>query len=70
VSGSGAELDLPSEAIALFGEGGGQAVIACAPENVGRLPATVPLRRLGIAGGDALAETPLAELRDAWSAFG
>ena len=35
-SGIGAELDLPDDRVSLFGEGGGQVVIACAPETPGR----------------------------------
>ena len=65
LSGIGAELDLPDDRVELFGEGGGQAVIACAPENVSEL-AGVPLQRLGVVGGDRLLDVPLAELRAAW----
>ena len=66
-SGLGAELDLPGDPLAAFGEGGGQAVVACAPEDVRKL-AGVPLRRLGVARGDSLMGIPLAELRAAWEA--
>jgi phosphoribosylformylglycinamidine synthase subunit PurL len=52
-SGLGAEVTLPDDPRAWFGEGGGQAVLACAPEVVERLGG-VPLRRLGVAGGDTL----------------
>ena len=68
VSGIGAELDLPSDPVALFGEGGGQVVVACSPEDAGRLDG-VPIRRLGVVGGDRLGGVPLAELRRAWEAF-
>ena len=64
-SGVGAELELPSDAVALFGEGGGQAVIACAPEEAGSLSG-VPLRQIGVVGGDKLGGIPLANLREAW----
>jgi phosphoribosylformylglycinamidine synthase subunit PurL len=64
-SGVGAELELPDDAPRLFGEGGGQAVVACAPEVAATLEG-VPLRRLGVVGGDTLAGIPLADLRDAW----
>jgi phosphoribosylformylglycinamidine synthase len=62
-SGVGADLDLPADA--WFTEGGGQAVIACAPEDVGRLVA-VPLRELGVVGGDALLGVPLGDLGNAY----
>ncbi|MDQ3894373.1 MAG: phosphoribosylformylglycinamidine synthase subunit PurL, partial [Actinomycetota bacterium] len=67
VSGAGARLDLPDDPVALFGEGGGQAVIACRPEDVERLPPLVPLRRVGTVGGDRLAGLPVAELAEAWA---
>ena len=61
-SGIGAELDLPEDEVALFGEGGGQAVVACAPEDVARLGSR-GLTRLGIVGGDTICGVPVAELR-------
>ena len=64
-SGIGAELALDDDAEALFGEGGGQAVIACAPENVARLGG-VPLRELGVVGGDRLLGSRLHDLHEAW----
>jgi hypothetical protein len=57
---------LPDDPRAWFGEGGGQAVLACAPEAVEGLGG-VPLRRLGIVGGDDLLGVPLATLREAHS---
>ena len=63
-SGVGAQLDLPDGEVALFGEGGGQAVIACAPENVARL-GSKGLRRLGVVGGETICGVPLEELRRA-----
>jgi phosphoribosylformylglycinamidine synthase len=70
-SGVGAELELPDDPVALFGEGGGQVVLACERETVSRLvsrlPATVPLRELGVVGGDALAGVALARLGEAWA---
>ena len=66
-SGVGAELELPDDPRAWFGEGGGQAVLACRPE-VRRPLGGVPLRRLGVVGGDAPARLELDELREAWSA--
>jgi phosphoribosylformylglycinamidine synthase len=61
-SGVGAELDLPDDALALFGEGGGQAVLACAPEDVDRL-GSKGLRRLGVVGGDTICGVDLEHLR-------
>ena len=65
VSGAGAELELPADGARLFGEGGGQAVIACAREHVEQLEG-VPLRELGEVGGDSLAGIALEELAQAW----
>ena len=61
-SGMGAELELPDDEVALFGEGGGQAVVACAPEDVDRLGSR-GLVRLGVVGGDSICGVPLEELR-------
>ena len=66
-SGVGAELDLPADPVSLFGEGGGQVVVACTPEAAERLPESVPVRELGTVGGDRLAGIPLAELEAAWA---
>jgi phosphoribosylformylglycinamidine synthase II len=65
-SGVGADLDLPADA--WFADGDGQAVIACAPEDVGRL-VSVPLRELGVAGGDALLGLPLRDLGKAYGHY-
>jgi phosphoribosylformylglycinamidine synthase subunit PurL len=65
LSGIGAELDLPADPLAWFGEGGGQAVVACTREDVPRLGG-VPLRELGVVGGDRILGVPLAELGKAW----
>ena len=43
----------------------GAALVACAPDDRGRLEG-VPLTELGVAGGDSVLGHPLAELRDAW----
>jgi phosphoribosylformylglycinamidine (FGAM) synthase-like enzyme len=64
-SGIGAELELPDDAPRLFGEGGGQAVIACAPDEATALEG-VPLRRLGVIGGDRIMGLALEELAAAW----
>jgi phosphoribosylformylglycinamidine synthase subunit PurL len=64
-SGIGAELDVPDDRISLFGEGGGQAVIACADEKAESLSG-VPLQRLGTVGGATIRGFPVAALREAW----
>jgi phosphoribosylformylglycinamidine synthase len=64
-SGLGARVDLPGDETAWFGEGGGQAVIACAGDELDRL-GRVPLRRIGVVGGDSLLGVGLRELRAAW----
>jgi phosphoribosylformylglycinamidine synthase subunit PurL len=61
-SGLGAEVTLPDDPRAWFGEGGGQAVLACAPEVVSRIGG-VPLRRLGVVGGARLLGPDVDELR-------
>ncbi|HEY8103073.1 MAG TPA: phosphoribosylformylglycinamidine synthase subunit PurL [Gaiellaceae bacterium] len=65
-AGVGADVKLPDDRRAWFGEGGGQAVLACAPDVVETLGG-VPLRRLGVVGGDGLLALGLDELREAWS---
>ena len=63
-SGLGADLTLPDDPRAWFGEGGGQAVLACSPEVVDLLGG-VPLRRLGVVGGDRLLGHTVVELKEA-----
>jgi phosphoribosylformylglycinamidine synthase subunit PurL len=66
-SGVGATLELEDEPLDLFGEIGGQVVVAL-PSDVGaRLepPPEVDVRRIGTVGGDALFDIPLAVLRRA-----
>ncbi len=65
-SGLGAELALPDDPRAWFGEGGGQAVLACSPEAVGKLGG-VPIRKLGVVGGTNLLGHELDAVREAWS---
>ncbi len=65
-SGLGAELTLPDDPRAWFGEGGGQAVLACSPEVV-ELLGGVPVRRLGVVRGSRLLGLELDELREAWA---
>ena len=57
-SGTGAELDLPDDALALFGEGGGQAIITSSEE--------LDLPHIGTAGGASLLGVPIEDLRQAY----
>jgi phosphoribosylformylglycinamidine synthase II len=59
-SGIGAELDLLGDALTLFGEGGGQAILASAEE--------LDFSCIGSVGGASLLGVPLEELRQAWEA--
>jgi phosphoribosylformylglycinamidine synthase subunit PurL len=59
VSGVGAELELDDDPAALFGECGGQAILASTEELDG-------LRRIGTVGGSSLLGIELGDLRDAW----
>jgi phosphoribosylformylglycinamidine synthase len=66
-SGVGAELDVGDDHRALFGEGGGQAVVACDPSAADTLDrGTVPLKRIGTVGGDTLLGLSLDALAKAW----
>jgi phosphoribosylformylglycinamidine synthase len=67
-AGLGAELDLPRAAVALYGEGGGQAVVAGHPGEIEALAARhgVPVRPIGRVGGDSLLGIPVSELRAAY----
>jgi phosphoribosylformylglycinamidine synthase len=70
-SGVGAQLDLTDDHRALFGEGGGHAVVACAPSEADALErGTVPLKRIGTVGGDAILGLPLDALAKAWHPVG
>ena len=57
-SGLGAELDVTSDALALFGEGGGQAVLASSEE--------LDFPCIGTVGGGTLLGVPVGDLRQAW----
>ena len=57
-SGTGAELDLPDDPLALFGEGGGQAVLASSTD--------LGFPRIGTVGGATLLGVPVEQLRQAW----
>jgi phosphoribosylformylglycinamidine synthase len=54
----GAELDLPDDALTLFGEGGGRAILASGDE--------LPFPRIGTAGGATLLDVPIDDLRHAY----
>jgi phosphoribosylformylglycinamidine synthase len=57
-SGICADLDLPDDALTLFGEGGGQAILASSEE--------LDLPRIGSVGGDSLLGVPIEDLRQAY----
>lgn len=64
----GAHLELADDALELFGEVGGRAVLACAPTAAAGIEAlaaelAVPLHRVGTVGGDTLLGVELHELR-------
>jgi len=70
-SGCGATLDVRDDRVELFGEVGGRAVVACAPDEAEEVESiaaesSVPLRRIGEAGGDTLLGVALDRLRAAW----
>jgi len=70
-SGSGADLGLEASVSKLFGEVGGQAVLACAPEvreDLRRLgdDLGVLVHGIGVAGGGTLLGVELGQLRSAW----
>ncbi|HEU5066233.1 MAG TPA: phosphoribosylformylglycinamidine synthase subunit PurL [Gaiellaceae bacterium] len=57
-SGIGALLDLPDDALNLFGEGGGRAILASSED--------LELPCIGSAAGDSLLGVPIADLRQAY----
>jgi phosphoribosylformylglycinamidine synthase len=71
-SGSGADLTLEEDdARELFGEVGGRAVLACAPEIRDEVlwlagEHGVPVRGIGVAGGATLLGVELTQLRSSW----
>jgi phosphoribosylformylglycinamidine synthase subunit PurL len=72
-SGVGVELDLDDDALTLFGEVGGQVIVALPPEQVEVDPtgsSTVAVRRIGTVGGDRVLGIPLAALRSAYEGVG
>jgi phosphoribosylformylglycinamidine synthase subunit PurL len=64
-AGLGARIELEDDAVAWFGEGGGQVVVSLSDEDVSVLEG-MPHRRLGVVGGDKLLGIPLAALADAY----
>jgi phosphoribosylformylglycinamidine synthase subunit PurL len=68
-SGLGVEGELPDDPRTLFGEGGGQTVVACAPEHA-ELLSDIPLRRIGTAAGTTVLGVALNELEAAWEDSG
>ena len=70
VSGAGVDVDLADDAVELFGETGGRAIVACRPEVVPQLDGIVPLRKLGVVKGDRVLGVPLAGLAEAWAVSG
>jgi phosphoribosylformylglycinamidine synthase len=67
-SGVGAVVDLPDDAVAWFGEGGGCAVIALPRDQieVDPLGSDFAVRLIGEVGGDTLLDVPLRELGAVW----
>jgi phosphoribosylformylglycinamidine synthase II len=70
-SGCGASLDLRDDPVELFGEVGGRAIVACSPSKADEIEAiadelSVPVRRVGVAGGGTLLGVELQRLRSAW----
>ena len=57
-AGIGAELDLPDDALTLFGEGGGRAILASSEK--------LPFPRIGSVGGSTLFGVPNDHLWRAW----
>jgi phosphoribosylformylglycinamidine synthase len=58
LSGVGAELALDDDTLALFGEGGGRAILASTEE--------LPFPRIGSVKGDSLLGVPIEDLRQAY----
>ena len=63
-SGIGASLDLDDDPLALFGEVGGQVIVALPPGDVEVDPTgrALDVRRIGTVGGDSVLGLPLVEL--------
>ncbi len=61
-SGLGAELELEDDPLTLFGEVGGQVVVALPDDEAAAATAGVEVRRIGTVGGDTLFGIPLDDL--------
>jgi hypothetical protein len=57
----GARIELEDDAVIWFGEGGGQAVVACRAEDESALEG-MPYRRIGEAGGSKVFGVELEDL--------
>jgi phosphoribosylformylglycinamidine synthase len=68
-AGIGARIDLEGDALEWFGEGGGQAVVSLAAEDVSALDG-MPHRKLGVAGGEKLFGVALEKLAAAYGGEG
>jgi phosphoribosylformylglycinamidine synthase II len=64
-AGVGARIELDGDALEWFGEGGGQAVVSLAAEDVSVLEG-MPHRKLGVAGGDRIFDIPVSVLAKAY----
>jgi phosphoribosylformylglycinamidine synthase len=69
-AGLGIQAELPADDVLLFGEGGGQAVLACRPAETAELQQLgrsmgAPLRRIGTVGGRAVLGVELETLVEA-----
>jgi len=74
-SACGARVELLEDPVELFGEVGGRAVVACAPDAIEDVRSLadqlgVPLRGIGEAGAGTLFGVELAQLRSAWESSG
>ncbi len=67
-AGVGAEVELEPDAVTLFGEGGGRAIVTGDPRQLEARAAAagVPLRRIGTVGGDTLLDLAVSELATAY----
>jgi phosphoribosylformylglycinamidine synthase II len=64
-AGTGARLELEPDAVAWFGEGGGQAIVSLRPDDTSVLE-PIPHRKLGVVGGKEVLGVPVEELRQAY----
>jgi phosphoribosylformylglycinamidine synthase II len=64
-AGIGARLELEDDAVAWFGEGGGQAVVSLSGDDASVLE-SVPHRKLGVVGGDKLLGIDVGDLTAAY----